>query len=88
MKIRAAADASGCHPETIRYYERIGLQPRSGNCDWVYGRADIARSRLADLQRMTTEQERGIASCDGEPRAGCTILSTLRQSASVETTRQ
>ena len=27
MKIGAAAAASGCHIETIRYYERIGLLP-------------------------------------------------------------
>ncbi|MEQ7909031.1 MerR family DNA-binding transcriptional regulator, partial [Xanthomonas hortorum pv. pelargonii] len=30
MKISEAADASGCHLETIRYYERIGLLPRPG----------------------------------------------------------
>ena len=28
MQIGAAARASGCHIETIRYYERIGLLPR------------------------------------------------------------
>ena len=28
MKISKAAAASGCHLETIRYYERIGLMPR------------------------------------------------------------
>ena len=47
MKIGEAAAASGCHLETIRYYERIGLIPevnrnKSGirdyteeNCRWV-----------------------------------------------------
>ena len=30
MKISDAAAASGCHPETIRYYERVGLLPRTG----------------------------------------------------------
>ncbi|WP_302675382.1 MerR family DNA-binding transcriptional regulator, partial [Stenotrophomonas sp. GbtcB23] len=30
MKISEAADASGCHLETIRYYERTGLLPRPG----------------------------------------------------------
>jgi MerR family mercuric resistance operon transcriptional regulator len=29
MKIGEAAAASGCHLETIRYYERIGLLPRT-----------------------------------------------------------
>ena len=28
MKISDAAAASGCHHETIRYYERIGLLPK------------------------------------------------------------
>ena len=28
MKIGEVATASGCHLETIRYYERIGLLPR------------------------------------------------------------
>ena len=27
MKISDAAAASGCHLETIRYYERVGLMP-------------------------------------------------------------
>ena len=27
MKISEAAAASGCHLETIRYYERVGLIP-------------------------------------------------------------
>ncbi|HAV71094.1 MAG TPA: MerR family transcriptional regulator, partial [Stenotrophomonas sp.] len=46
MKISEAADASGCHLETIRYYERIGLLPRpgrTGNGYRVYGPADIER---------------------------------------------
>ena len=30
MKISEAASASGCHLETIRYYERIGLMPSPG----------------------------------------------------------
>ncbi|TAA37632.1 MerR family transcriptional regulator [Pseudoxanthomonas winnipegensis] len=28
MKISEAAESSGCHLETIRYYERVGLMPR------------------------------------------------------------
>lgn len=49
MKISEAADASGCHLETIRYYERIGLLPRpgrTGNGYRVYGPADIERLRF------------------------------------------
>ncbi|WP_313272635.1 helix-turn-helix domain-containing protein [Stenotrophomonas sp.] len=137
MKISEAADASGCHLETIRYYERIGLLPRpdrSGNGYRIYGPADIERlrfiargrdlgfsleevrsllqlagheglscgdvdrlarshladirSRMADLQRMTNELERVIASCQGGQRAECTILSTLRHSAPSEVAHQ
>jgi len=130
MKISEAAEASGCHLETIRYYERIELLPRPGresNGYRVYGPADIERlrfiargrdlgfsleevrsllqlasddglscmdvdrlarshlddirTRLADLQRMASELERVIASCQGGQRAECAILSTLRQPA-------
>lgn len=137
MKISEAAFASGCHLETIRYYERIDLLPRPGrssNGYRVYSPADIerlrfiargrdlgfsveeirsllqlagdedlscgevdrlarthladVRARMADLQRMASELERLIASCHGGQRAECTILSTLRQPASVEATRQ
>ncbi len=28
MKISEAAESSGCHLETIRYYERVGLMPK------------------------------------------------------------
>ena len=45
MKISEAADASGCHLETIRYYERIGLlpiPPRRGRYR-NYGAEDVAR---------------------------------------------
>ncbi len=49
--------------------------------------ADV-RARMADLQRMASELERVIASGHGGQRAECTILSSLRQPASVEVTRQ
>ena len=49
MKISQAAEASGCHLETIRYYERIGLLPqpgRTGSGYRVYEPADIERLRF------------------------------------------
>ena len=128
MKISDAAAASGCHPETIRYYERIGLLPRTGRTDSGYRQftaADVAklrfvtrgrdlgfsleeigsllalaqapalsceevdrlarvhlqdiRQRMQDLQRMASELERTIESCQTGKRAECTILETLRQ---------
>jgi MerR family mercuric resistance operon transcriptional regulator len=36
MKIGEAASASGCHIETIRYYERVGLLPRPARTDSGY----------------------------------------------------
>lgn len=36
MKIGEAAAASGCHIETIRYYERVGLLPRPARTDSGY----------------------------------------------------
>jgi len=70
--------------------------PRAGDEELSCGDVDrLARShladvraRMADLQRMASELERVIASCHGGQRAECTILSTLRQTTSVEATRQ
>jgi MerR family mercuric resistance operon transcriptional regulator len=49
MKISEAAVASGCHLETIRYYERIGLMPspgRTGSGYRSYEDADVERLRF------------------------------------------
>ena len=49
MKISEAATASGCHLETIRYYERVGLMPspgRTGSGYRSYEQADVERLRF------------------------------------------
>ena len=49
MKISEAAAASGCHFETIRYYERQGLLPRTNrltNGYRDYGASDVERLRF------------------------------------------
>jgi MerR family mercuric resistance operon transcriptional regulator len=49
MKIGQAAAASGCHLETIRYYERIGLltkAARGENGYREYGTGDVDRLRF------------------------------------------
>jgi MerR family mercuric resistance operon transcriptional regulator len=54
MKIGEAATASGCHLETIRYYERIGLLPktvRAGNGYRDYTVEDIDRMRFVTRGR-------------------------------------
>ena len=59
MKISEAAAASGCHLETIRYYERIGLLPknvRRKNGYREYTDEDIQRMRF-----MTRGRELGFS---------------------------
>lgn len=54
MKISEAAAASGCHLETIRYYERIGLLPvpnRTPSGYRNYGVDDIERLRFISRGR-------------------------------------
>lgn len=54
MKISEAASASGCHLETIRYYERIGLMPspgRTGSGYRDYSQIDVERLRFVTRGR-------------------------------------
>ena len=54
MKISSAAAASGCHLETIRYYERIGLLTapvRTASGYRVYSPADVERLRFVTRGR-------------------------------------
>lgn len=66
MKISEAATASGCHLETIRYYERIGLMPspeRTGSGYRSYEDADVERLRFITRGRdlgFTLEEIRSL----------------------------
>ncbi|SEM25805.1 MerR family transcriptional regulator, mercuric resistance operon regulatory protein [Pseudoxanthomonas sp. GM95] len=83
MRIAEAAVASGCHLETIRYYERIGLVPTparhtSGYRD--YGDEDVARlgfiHRARDLG-FSLDEIRGLltlARDDSQPCAEVDVL--------------
>lgn len=54
MKIGEAAAASGCHLETVRYYERIGLLPapaRTSGGYRDYRPADVDRLRFVSRGR-------------------------------------
>jgi MerR family mercuric resistance operon transcriptional regulator len=78
MKIGEAAAASGCHLETIRYYERIGLLPkaaRRANGYRDYGREEVDRLRfiargrelgfsLEEVRTLLRLAERTDMSCD------------------------
>ena len=68
MKAKKLADAAGCHVETIRYYERIGLLPkpiRSHSGYRSYGETDVKRLRFIVRSRklgFDLETVRGILS--------------------------
>lgn len=54
MKISEAAAASGCHLETIRYYERIGLMPpppRTASGYRAYRPEEVERLRFITRSR-------------------------------------
>lgn len=93
MKISEAAQASGCHLETIRYYERIGLMPspaRTGSGYRAYSDADVERLRFITRGRdlgfsldeirslMRLDQDRGL-SCDDVTRLAQQHLVDIRQ---------
>jgi len=59
MKIGAAAAASGCHIETIRYYERIGLLPRPARTTGGY--RDYLPQEVDRLRFITRGRELGFS---------------------------
>ncbi|MEN1925046.1 MerR family transcriptional regulator [Luteimonas qiangzhengi] len=74
MKIGEVAERSGCHPETVRYYERIGLlpaPPRTAGGYRDYRPADADRLRFISRGRalgFSLEEIRsllGLAEDDG-----------------------
>ena len=78
MKISEAAAASGCHLETIRYYERVGLIPspnRTGSGYRAYTLADVERLRFVSRGRelgFSLEEIRSLLQLsDGDERLSC-----------------
>jgi len=77
MKISDAATASGCHLETIRYYERIGLMPppaRTGSGYRAYAPADVERLRFIARGRelgFSLEEIRSLLRLDDDPKLSC-----------------
>jgi len=59
MKIGEAAAASGCHFETIRYYERIGLLPHPARTDTGY--RDYTTAQVERLRFITRGRELGFS---------------------------
>ena len=77
MKISEAALASGCHLETIRYYERIGLLPspnRTGSGYRAYGGEDVERLRFITRGRdlgFSLEEIRSLLRLTQDPGLSC-----------------
>lgn len=77
MKISDAAAASGCHLETIRYYERIGLIPapsRTAGGYRAYGQGEVDRLRFITRGRelgFSLEEIRSLLRLDDDPTMSC-----------------
>ena len=78
MRISDAAAASGCHLETIRYYERVGLLPspeRTASGYRAYTPSDIDRLRFIARGRdlgFSLEEIRSLLQLsDGDERLSC-----------------
>ncbi len=83
MKIGEAAAASGCHLETIRYYERIGLLPRpsrTGSGYRAYTAKDVARIRFITRGRdlgFSLDEIRGLLRLTEDPELSCEQVDAL-----------
>lgn len=77
MKIGEAAAASGCHIETIRYYERIGLLPRpsrTGSGYRDYAADDVRRLHFINRGRelgFSLEEIRSLLRLSDDPKLSC-----------------
>ena len=85
MKISEAAQASGCHLETIRYYERIGLMPaptRTGSGYRSYSEQDVERLRFITRGRdlgFSLDEIRSLMRLDQDGDLACEDVTRLAQ---------
>lgn len=83
MKIGEVAVASGCHLETIRYYERIGLLPRAhrtGSGYRSYTPEEVDRIRFITRGRdlgFSLEEIRSLLRLAEDPDMSCEQVDTL-----------
>jgi MerR family mercuric resistance operon transcriptional regulator len=90
MKISEAAAASGCHLETIRYYERVGLMPRptrTGSGYRVYTPAEVERLRFISRGRelgFSLEDIRSLLRLNDDPQLSCGDVDALARSHLVD----
>ena len=77
MKIGAAAAASGCHIETIRYYERIGLLPPPARTNGGYREylpKEVERLRFITRGRdlgFSLDEIRSLLTLSDDPALSC-----------------
>jgi len=83
MKISNAAAASGCHLETIRYYERINLMPSPGRTASgyrEYSEADVDRLRFITRGRdlgFSLEEIRSLLRLAQDPDISCSEVDQI-----------
>jgi MerR family mercuric resistance operon transcriptional regulator len=83
MKISNAAAASGCHLETIRYYERINLMPSPGRTESgyrEYSEADVDRLRFITRGRdlgFSLEEIRSLLRLAQDPEISCSEVDRI-----------
>jgi len=83
MKIGEAATASGCHLETIRYYERIGLLPKPKRTQTGYrnyGDDDVRRLRFITRGRelgFSLDEIHSLLQLSGDPALSCDEVDQL-----------
>ncbi len=83
MRIGELAEASGCHFETIRYYEKLGLLPkplRSPSGYRAYRADDVARVRFIARGRalgFSLDEVRSLLELGESPDLSCDDVDTL-----------
>lgn len=83
MKIGEAAATSGCHLETVRYYERIGLLPkprRTGSGYRAYTDDDVRRLRFITRGRelgFSLDEIRSLLQLSSDPGLSCNDVDRL-----------
>ena len=80
MKISEAAESSGCHQETIRYYERIGLMPapsRTSSGYREYRQDEVDRLRFITRSRelgFSLDEIRSLLRMENDPSLSCSEI--------------
>lgn len=83
MKISEAAKVSGCHLETIRYYERIGLMPmphRTGNGYREYRDDEVDRLRFITRSRdlgFSLDEIRSLLQLENDTALSCNQIDVI-----------